>query len=60
MEELFLKVNKLCQEEGVEIIHYDGAIPEPTDECVDIGSEIAIENKEEIFQLIEKSYRKNK
>ncbi len=49
MEELFTKVSKLCQEEGVEIIHYDGAIPEPTDECVDIGSEIAAENKVEVI-----------
>ncbi len=49
MEELFTKVSRLCQEEGVEIIHYDGAIPEPTDECVDIGSEIAKENKVEVI-----------
>lgn len=49
MEELFEKVSRLCQVEGVEIIHYDGAIPEPTDECVDIGSEIAKENKVEVI-----------
>jgi alcohol dehydrogenase class IV len=49
MEELFVKVRKLCQEEGVEIIHYDGAIPEPTDECVDIGSKIAKENNIEVI-----------
>ncbi|NHJ25538.1 MAG: iron-containing alcohol dehydrogenase [Candidatus Lokiarchaeota archaeon] len=49
MEELFLKVIKLCQEEGVEIIHYDGAIPEPTDECVNIGSEIAKENNADVI-----------
>jgi len=49
MEGLFTRVIKLCQEEGVEMIHYDGAIPEPTDECVDIGSEIAIENKVEVI-----------
>lgn len=49
MEELFIKVSRLCQEEGVEMIHYNGAIPEPTDECVDIGSEIAIENKVEVI-----------
>ncbi|MFX0022526.1 MAG: iron-containing alcohol dehydrogenase [Candidatus Hermodarchaeota archaeon] len=49
MEELFVKVRKLCQEENVKIIHYDGAIPEPTDECVDIGSEIAKENNIEVI-----------
>ncbi|MFX1497675.1 MAG: iron-containing alcohol dehydrogenase [Promethearchaeota archaeon] len=49
MKDLFVKVNQLCQEEGVETIHYDGAIPEPTDECVDKGSEIANENKVEVI-----------
>ena len=49
MEELFINVRKLCEEEGVKIIHYDGAIPEPTDECVDIGSEIAKENNIEVI-----------
>jgi alcohol dehydrogenase class IV len=44
MEDLFVKVSNVCQEEEVEIFHYDGAIPEPTDECVDAGSEIAKEN----------------
>ena len=48
MEESFLKVKKLVKEEGIEVIHYDGAIPEPTDECVDLGSEIAKENKVDI------------
>jgi len=49
MEPLFEKVKQISQEAGVEIIHYDGAIPEPTDECVDTGSEIAKENKVEII-----------
>ncbi len=49
MGELFAKVNQLCQEEGVEVIHYDGAIPEPTDECVDNGSEIAQEYKVDVI-----------
>ncbi|MFX1502818.1 MAG: iron-containing alcohol dehydrogenase [Promethearchaeota archaeon] len=49
MEEMFSKVIKLCQDEGVDVFHYDGAIPEPTDECVDIGSEIAKENKVEVL-----------
>jgi alcohol dehydrogenase class IV len=49
MKDLFVKVRQLCQEEGVEIIHYDGAIPEPTDECVNIGSEIAKEAKVEVI-----------
>jgi alcohol dehydrogenase len=49
MEELFKKVIRLCQEEGVEMIHYDGAIPEPTDNCVDKGSTIAIENNVEVI-----------
>ena len=48
MEESFVKVSRLCEEEGVEIIHYDGAIPEPTDECVDRGSALAKENKVEV------------
>jgi alcohol dehydrogenase class IV len=45
MEGLFTKVKRLCEEAGVDVIHYDGAIPEPNDECVNIGSEIAIEEK---------------
>ena len=49
MEELFTNVSRLCQEEGVEIIHYDGAIPEPNDECVDIGSKIGAENNVEVI-----------
>jgi alcohol dehydrogenase class IV len=49
MDDLFVKVSKLCQKEGVEMIHYDGAIPEPTDKCVDVGSEIASENKVEVI-----------
>jgi alcohol dehydrogenase YqhD (iron-dependent ADH family) len=49
MEDVFAKVSQLCQEEGVEITHYDGAIPEPTDECVDIGTEIAKEAKVEVI-----------
>jgi alcohol dehydrogenase class IV len=49
MEDVFAKVSQLCQEEGVEIIHYDGAIPEPTDECVDIGTEIAKEAKVDVI-----------
>lgn len=48
MDELFSKVSQLCKEEGVEIFHYDGAIPEPTDNCVDRGSIIAKENKVEV------------
>ncbi|MFX1569121.1 MAG: iron-containing alcohol dehydrogenase [Promethearchaeota archaeon] len=49
MEELFTKVSKLCQEEGVDVIHYDGAVPEPTDECVDIGSKIGAENNVQVI-----------
>jgi alcohol dehydrogenase class IV len=49
MEQLFVKVRRLCQEEGVEIIHYDGAIPEPTDKCVDKGSEFAKENNVDVI-----------
>jgi alcohol dehydrogenase class IV len=49
MEKLFLKVKSLCEEEEIEVIHYDGAIPEPTDECVDVGSEIAKEAKVDII-----------
>jgi alcohol dehydrogenase len=49
MEDVFVKVSNLCKEEGVEIIHYDGAIPEPTDECVDSGSKIAKEHKADVI-----------
>lgn len=49
MEELFEKIKQICIEEAVETIHYDGAIPEPTDECVDVGCEIAKENKIEVI-----------
>ena len=49
MEELFTRVSQLCKEEGVKIIQYDGAIPEPTDECVDSGSKIAKEHKVDVI-----------
>jgi len=49
MESLFTKVQRLCEEAGVDVIHYDGAIPEPTDECVNIGSEIALEGKVDVI-----------
>jgi len=49
MEELFKKVKKLCEESGVDIIHYEGAIPEPTDECTNVGSKIALDNNVDVI-----------
>jgi len=49
MEGLFTRVKRLCEEAGVDVIHYDGAVPEPTDECVNIGSEIALERKVDVI-----------
>ena len=49
MNNLFKKVKSLCEKAGVEIIHYDGATPEPNNDCVNKGSQIARENKVDVI-----------
>ena len=44
MESLFDKIINLCKDDGIDIIHFDGAIPEPNNDCVNKGSEIAREH----------------
>ncbi|MHA1105399.1 MAG: iron-containing alcohol dehydrogenase [Promethearchaeota archaeon] len=45
METLFEKVKMLCKEAGIEVIHFDGVIPNPTIDSINQASEIAIKNK---------------
>jgi alcohol dehydrogenase len=49
LKPLFEKVIKLCEEEGVEVIHFDGVIPNPTDQCVNLGSKLATDNEVDII-----------
>jgi len=44
MKPLFEKVITLCNEAGVEVIHFDGVIPNPTTDSINLGSEMAIKN----------------
>jgi len=46
---IFEKVKSLCEKAGVETIHYDGAVPEPNNDCVNKGSKIARENKIDVI-----------
>jgi len=48
MQPLFERVKELCKEAGVEVFHFDGVIPNPTSESVNVGSKMAIENKVDI------------
>lgn len=45
LEHVFEKVKSLCIEAGIEIFHFDGVIPNPTNDCVNIGAEMAKYNK---------------
>lgn len=42
---LFEKVKNLCTEAGVELFHFEGVIPNPTVECINLASEMAVKNK---------------
>jgi len=44
MKPLFEKVITLCNEAGVEVIHFDGVIPNTTTDSINLGSEMAIKN----------------
>ena len=44
MEPLFEKVKTLCNEAGVDVIHFDGVIPNPTTDSINLASEMAIKN----------------
>ena len=41
MEPLFEKVKKICNEAGVEVIHFDGVIPNATTDSINLASELA-------------------
>ena len=45
LQPLFKKIIRLCTEAGVEVTHFDGVIPNPTTYCLELGSEMAVENK---------------
>lgn len=49
MKSLFEKVIKLCNEAGVEVIHFDGVIPNPTIDSINLASEMAIKNKIDVI-----------
>ncbi|MFW9946749.1 MAG: iron-containing alcohol dehydrogenase [Candidatus Odinarchaeota archaeon] len=49
MQNLFEKVKKLCTDTGIDVIHYDEVYPNPTNKCVNIGSEIAANNKVDVI-----------
>jgi len=49
MKPLFEKVKELCNEAGVEVIHFDGVIPNPTIDSINQASEIAIKNKIDVI-----------
>ena len=49
MGSLFDKVKKRCNEAGVEVIHFDGVIPNPTVDSINQASEIAINNKIDVI-----------
>ncbi|MFW9952634.1 MAG: iron-containing alcohol dehydrogenase [Candidatus Thorarchaeota archaeon] len=48
LKSLFEKVIMLCEQEGVEVTHFDGVIPNPTDQCVNLGSKLAADNEVDI------------
>jgi alcohol dehydrogenase class IV len=48
LQPLFEKIKTLCTEAGVEIFHFDGVIPNPTTESINLGSEMAKDNKVDI------------
>ena len=45
LSSLFEKVKRLCTKARVEVTHFDGVIPNPTTDCINLGSKIAIKNK---------------
>ncbi len=45
LQPLFEKIKDLCTEAGVELFHFEGVIPNPTIECINLASEMAIKNK---------------
>jgi len=48
MKPLFEKVITLCNEAGVEIIHFDGVIPNTTTDSINLASEMAIKNNVDV------------
>ncbi|MFX1489297.1 MAG: iron-containing alcohol dehydrogenase, partial [Promethearchaeota archaeon] len=48
MVSLFENVKKLCMDSGVNVVHFDGVIPNPTSTCINEGSKIASANKVDV------------
>ncbi len=48
MAPIFEKVKNSCSEVGVEVVHFDGVIPNPTAKSINLGSEIASNNKVDV------------
>jgi alcohol dehydrogenase class IV len=49
MEPLFEKVKSLCNEAGVDVIHFDGVILNPTTDSINLASEMAIKNNIDVI-----------
>ncbi|HDZ19191.1 MAG TPA: iron-containing alcohol dehydrogenase, partial [archaeon] len=49
MKSLFEKVIKLCIEAGIEVIHFDGVIPNPTTDSINLATEMAIKNEIDVI-----------
>ncbi|MFX1376206.1 MAG: iron-containing alcohol dehydrogenase [Promethearchaeota archaeon] len=48
MKPLFENVKSLCTKAGIEIVHFDGVIPNPTTKSINVGSQMAREHKVEV------------
>ncbi len=48
LQPVFDKLKNSCTEAGVEVIHFDGVIPNPDTKCVRVGSKMAAENKVDV------------
>lgn len=48
MAPIFEKVKNLCSEAGVEVVHFDEVIPNPTAKSINLGSEVASNNKVDV------------
>jgi alcohol dehydrogenase class IV len=45
MNSLFEEVASICRAKGIEVVHWDGVVPNPTTESVDEGAALAIAKK---------------
>jgi len=44
----FQKIKKSCEDAGVEVVHFDGVVPNPTVACVEKGSQLARDKKVDV------------